>query len=382
MRIGVPREKKPGESRVGLTPEVVAALVARNHAVVVERDAGLAVGLTDDAYRAAGARIGDRAAEVFDVDLVVKVKELQAGEYGLPQRGAIVMGFQQFAVEPAYLDAALASGATFIACETIESATIASAPSELPVLAAMSRIAGTLAPQIGAAALMRGLLRATSIASPTPGAGILLGGVEGVAPATVVVIGAGASGGAAARTACAMGANVTVFASSQRRFDALLSSCGRSSCNAQITTAVFDADALRAMLPATHLLIGAVLIPGRTSPCLIDRSMIASMPAGAVFIGIGIDQRGIAETSRMSRIDDPFYVEEGVVHCCIPNLPALVPKSATQAYVAALTPYVTALADYGLAALERDAGLARGVQVHRGSIVDARLAADTRGFIK
>lgn len=382
MRIGVPREKKPGESRVGLTPEVVAALVARDHVVVIERDAGLAVGLTDDAYRAAGACIGDRTGEVFDVDLVVKVKELQAGEYALPQRGTIVMGFQQFAVEPAYLDAALASGATFIACETIASETIASATGELPVLAAMSRIAGTLAPQIGATALMRGLPRVASIASPTPGAGILLGGVEGVAPATVVVIGAGASGGAAARTACAMGANVTVFASSQRRFDALKSSCGRSTCSTQIATAVFDVDALRALLPATHLLIGAVLIPGRTSPRLIDRSMIASMPAGAVFIDIGIDQRGIAETSRMSRIDDPFYVEEGVVHCCIPNLPALVPKSATQAYVAALTPYVMALADYGLAALERDAGLARGVQVHRGSIVDAQLAADTLGFIE
>ena len=367
MRIGVPREKKPGESRVGLTPAVVAALVAHDHAVVVERDAGLAVGLTDDAYRAAGARIGEDPAGVFDVDLVVKVKELQTSEYALPQPGAIVLGFQQFAIEPAFLDAALASGATFIACETIASATIASATNELPVLAAMSRVAGTLAPQIGALALMRGLPHSAS------GAGILLGGVDGVAPATVVVIGAGASGGAAARAASAMGANVTVVAASTRRFDAL-----KASCAARIETAVFDAHALRALLPATHLLIGAVLIAGRTSPRLIDRAMIASMPAGAVFIDIGIDQRGIAETSRTSRIDDPFYVEEGVVHCCIPNLPALVPKSATEAYVAALEPYVIALAKHGLAALDHDAGLARGLQIHRGRIVDARLAEDCR----
>ncbi len=364
MRIGVPREKKAGEARVGLTPDAVAALNGRGHAIVVERDAGLAIGLTDDAYRAAGAGIVDDAAAVFEVDLVVKVKELQANEYALPRRGSIVLGFQQFAVEPAYLDAALACGATFIACETIESTS-----NDLPVLAAMSRIAGTLATQIGAMALMRGLPYAT----PRPSAGILLGGVEGVAPACVVVIGAGASGGAAARTAAAMGAHVTVFASSTRHFAAL-----KSSCKSPIETRVFDHDVLCALLPTTQLLIGAVLIPGRTSPRLIDRTMIAAMPAGAVFIDIGIDQRGIAETSRMSSIGDPFYVEEDVVHCCIPNLPALVPNSATQAYVEALEPYVIALADRGLAALTRDAGLARGLQVHQGRIVDARLTEDRR----
>ena len=369
MRIGVPHEKKPGESRVGLTPDLVAALVAHDHVVVVERDAGLAIGLTDDAYRAAGAGIVESAAEAFDVDLVVKVKELQPGEYALPCRGSIVLGFQQFAIEPAFLDAALASAASFIACETIASAT-----NELPVLAAMSRIAGTLAPQIGAMALMRGLLSPSSSAASKAGAGILLGGVQGTAPARVVVIGAGASGSAAARTAAALGANVTVFAASTRRFAAL-----KGSCDAHIETSVFDADALRGLLPATHLLIGAVLLPGRTSPCLIDRAMIASMPEGAVFIDIGIDQRGIAETSRMSRTDDPFYVEEGVVHCCVPNLPALVPKSATQAYVAALGPYVMALAEHGLQALDLDAGLARGLQVHQGRISDERLAKDAGG---
>ncbi|MGI9026315.1 MAG: NAD(P)-dependent oxidoreductase, partial [Burkholderiaceae bacterium] len=302
MRIGVPREKKPGEARVGLTPAVVAALVAHDHGVVVERDAGLAVGFNDDAYRAAGAGIVDDAATVFDVDLVVKVKELQASEYALPHRGSIVLGFQQFAVEPMYLEAARASGATFIGCETIESAKGAG-PNDLPVLTAMSRIAGALAPQIGAMALMRGLLHSPS-GMPLPrGAGILLGGADGTAAARVVVIGAGASGTAAARAAAAMGARVTVLAASARRFAAL-----EASCVGHIETAVFDDHTLRALLPTTHLLIGAVLIPGRTSPCLVDRAMIAAMPTGAVFIDIGIDQRGIAETSRMSRIDDPFYV--------------------------------------------------------------------------
>ena len=378
MRIGVPREKKAGEARVGLTPAAAAALVAHDHVIVVERDAGLAVGLTDDAYRAAGAGVVEDPAAVFDVDLVVKVKELQASEYALPRRGSIVLGFQQFAVEPAYLSAALASGATFIACETIASTTKnagtrESASDELPVLAAMSRIAGALAPQIGAMGLMRGVLPASSGTSLPQGAGILLGGGAGIAPARAIVIGAGASGSAAARGAAAMGANVTVLATSNRRFDALKASCLRP-----IRTAVFDADALRALLSTTHLLIGAVLVPGRTSPCLIDRAMLAAMPAGAVFIDIGIDQRGIAETSRMSRIDDPFYVEEGVLHCCIPNLPALVPRSATQAYVDALAPYVRALAENGLGALDLDAGFARGLQVHRGHIVDARLAEDAR----
>lgn len=361
MRIGVPRERKSGESRVGLPPDVVAGLVAQDHAVVVETGAGCAVGFGDDAYRAAGACIVDTEDEVFDAGLVVKVKELQPGEYALPRPGSIVLGFQQFAVEPALLAAALASGASFIACETIASAT-----GDLPVLAAMSRIAGTLAPQIGALALMRGMLAGT-----TTGAGILLGGIEGLAAARVVVIGAGASGGAAARTAAAMGARVSVFAASARRFEAL-----KASCPAPVATTLFDAGALRALLPNTDLLIGAVLVPGRTSPRLIDRDMIAAMPAGAVFIDIGIDQRGIAESSRMSRIDDPFYVEEGVVHCCIPNLPALVPVSATLAYVEALAPYVTALAGNGLDALALDAGLARGLQVHRGRIVDPRLAED------
>lgn len=378
MRIGVPRERKSGEARVGLTPGVVAELVAQDHVVVIETGAGRAVGFGDDAYRAAGAHVADAECDVFDVDLVVKVKELQPEEYALPRPGSIVLGFQQFAVEPALLDAALASGASFIACETIASST-----GDLPVLAAMSRIAGTLALQIGAMALMRGLLAGASTAasagvsagawtaSSTRGAGILLGGIEGIAAARVVVVGAGASGSAAARTAVAMGANVTVFAASTRRFGAL-----RASCSAPLETTVFDADALRALLPATHLLIGAVLIPGRTSPRLVDRAMIAKMPAGAVFIDIGIEQRGIADTSCMSRIDDPFYVEEGVTHCCIPNLPALVPVSATQAYVEALSPYVAALADHGLEALDLDAGLGRGLQVHRGRIVDPRLTDD------
>ena len=366
MRIGVPREKKPGEARVGLTPSLVASLVARNHEVQVECGAGLAVGFSDDTYRTVGARIVDDPAETFDADLVVKVKELQASEYALPRRGGIVIGFQHFAVEPAFLDAALASGASFIACETIASAT-----NVLPVLAAMSRIAGALAPQIGALALMRGLMRPAASAGQVRGAGILLGGLEGIAAAKVVIIGAGASGSAAARIASAMGADVTVFAASTRRFEAL-----RGSCAGRIDTAVFEADALRALLPTTHLLIGAVLVAGRTSPRLVDRAMIAAMPDGAAFVDIGIDQRGIAETSRMSRIDDPFYLEEGVVHCCIPNLPTLVPKSATQAYVEALAPYVIALAEHGLQALELDAGLARGLQVHRSRIVDERLASD------
>jgi alanine dehydrogenase len=372
MHIGVPKEIKPAEHRVALTPSVVARLIARGHLVDVEHDAGNASGFLDDRYRDAGANIVESAERIFAADLIVKVKELQPVEYDLPRRDAMFLCFQQFAVEPDYLNAALASGASFIACETLEAGASRDASvaiDRLPVLAAMSRIAGEIAVQIGAGLSRVGIAKErsrVSIAHVMRDSGDL----ESM---QVIVIGAGAAGSAAARAAAASGANVHVFAATDRRLAALRN----EPHGGNIETAIFDTDRLRALLPTTSLLIGAVLIPGRTSPQLLNRSMIASMPQGAAFIDIGIDQRGISETSRMTSIDAPFYLDEGVLHCCIPNLPALAPDRASAAYANAIEPYVTRLADGDQDALIDDPLITAGLQVHRGRIVDARLRADT-----
>ena len=201
----------------------------------------------------------------------------------------------------------------------------------------------------------------------------MLAGTADVPPGKVVVIGAGSAGGEAARIACGLGSRVTVFADSTRRFHAL-----RASCPGHLSCKTYEAEQLAEAIRDADLVIGAVLVAGRTSPTLITRAMLRTMRAGSVFIDIGIDQRGIAETSRPTSLDDPLYVEESVLHYAVPNIPALVPRSATLALARATLPYVTALADLGLAtALRRDAGLVRGLQIHRHAIVDARLAHDT-----
>jgi len=353
MRIGLPREIKAGEARVALRPPEIATLTGAGHDVVVERGAGLASGVDDAQYEAAGALLTGVHAAAFDAELVVKVKELQPVEYPLVRPGTILLGFQQFAVEPAYLDVALSSGATFIACETIESDDV-DAAHRLPILAAMSRVAGRMAVRLGAKGL-------------TGSEDADLDGTD------VIVIGAGAAGSAAALEAARRRARVGVFAASPRRFDALA-----RAANGPMAMGVFDAARLRALLPTTRLLIGAVLVAGRTSPRLLDRAMIASMPPGSVFVDVGIDQRGIAETSRMTSLGDPFFTVDGVIHCGVPNLPALEPRAASEAYAAAVLPHVVALAERGGDALAPGSGLSRGVQVRRGSIVDARLALDTR----
>ena len=371
MLVGIPVETKSGEARVGITPDGVRKLVEHGHAVRVQRSAGAGAGFADDFYAAAGATLVDRAGEAFEADLIIKVKELQAGEAELVPRGAIVFGFQQLALVPALLDAALASDASYIAYETVEDHA-----GGLPLLAPMSRIAGCLAAQIGAVALMRGAFpRGASDPRDCAlrGSGVLLAASGDAPPAKVVVIGAGAAGGEAARIARSLGAVVTVFAKSARRFDAL-----KARCAAPVCCEIIDVARLAALLPETDLVIGAVLTPGSTSPTLVTRAMLAAMRTGSVLVDIGIDQRGIAETSRPTTLADPMYVEEGVLHYAVPNLPALVPRSATLALTQATLPYALALADRGLAAaLADDAGLLRGLQLHRHAIVDARLARDT-----
>ena len=357
MRIGVPREVKDGEARVGIVPEGVARLVAAGHELVVERGAGRASGYADEAYAAAGARLFDDATAIYRAELVVKVKELQPQEWPLLSAGTTLFGFAQLSRDPALLDAVLRARIRYIAYETI-----ADAAGDLPLLAAMSRIAGRLAPLIAARLLM----------NDHGGSGVLLPGVGSVEPGRVVVLGAGNVGGEAAAVATGMGCDVTVFARSARRFGALQSRLSRP---AQMM--ICSPELLAPAVAQADVIIGAVLEPGRLSPRLLARSMVRSMRHGSVLVDVGIDQGGIAETSRMTQLSAPTYIDEGVIHYCVPNMPALVPRTATLALAGATLPYVRVMAARGIQqALDEDPGLRAGMQVSDGRITHAGLAAD------
>jgi len=343
MHIGLPREIKDAEHRVALTPEGAGALVKAGHAVVFEPGAGTGVGFADEAYARAGARPGD----AWECGLVVKVKELQPPEYRRPRRGQIVFGFQHFGPEPELLDAALASGASFIAYETV-----GQADGSLPILAPMSAIAGRLAVQVGAWCLQK----------QNGGSGVLLPGVVGVAPGKVVILGAGNVGSNALAVAHGIGAAVTVYARSERRISGLRSKYPGVRFE---TAAPAPADA--------DLVIAGVLSPGQMSPKLITRAMLRAMRPGSVLVDVGIDQGGIAETSRPTKLSAPTYVEEGVVHYCVPNMPAACARTASQALERAVLPFALKLA-----AGELDGKLRSGLQVRNGRVTHEQLARDTR----
>jgi alanine dehydrogenase len=340
MRIGIPREVKDGEFRVALTPRGVAAL----RDVVVEPGAGSSVGFSDAQYVAAGATLGD----AWQCDLVVKVKELQPAEYTKPRGAQTIFGFQHFAPDPELLHAALASGATFVAYETVGQRN-----GRLPILAPMSAIAGRLAVQVGAWCLQK----------HNGGSGVLLSGLEGVPPGKVTILGAGNVGSNALAVAHAIGATITVFARSERRFPELRRRFPAAQYRTGLDTAVVaDAD----------LIIGGVLTPGQLSPKLISRRLLGSMRPGSALVDVGIDQGGIAETSRPTTHSDPIYIAEGVVHYCVPNMPAACARTASLALEQAVLPYVQMLA-----ANRMDDDLATGVQVRAGKVVHAQLAKDT-----
>lgn len=357
MLVGVPREVKDGEFRVGLTPAAVRELVDAGHAVAVERGAGAGVGFADADYAGAGARIVATPAEAYAVDLAVKVKELYPQEFALLRPGLVTFCFQHFAPAPALLQACLDARVTAIAYETVGQS------SGLPILKPMSEIAGRLAIQVAMWALQKA----------NGGSGVLLQGTPSVAPGKVVVIGAGASGANAAQVAVGLGCRTVVFARSRRRLDAL-----EQQWPGRVTTHVYESQLLAREIADADVVVGAVLNPGQTSPTLITRAMLRAMRPGSVFVDIGIDQRGIAETSRPTSHSAPLFVEEGVLHYCVPNMPAAVARSATQALVAAALPYVKALCDKGFrAAIDADAALREGVQLVDGRVVHAHLARDT-----
>jgi alanine dehydrogenase len=342
MHIGLPREIKDGEFRVGLTPEGAGTLVRAGHAVTVEPGAGAQSGFADEEYARAGARVGDPWAG----DMVVKVKELQPSEQRKPRREQTIFCFQHFAPDVRLLEAALASGATYVAFETV-----GEADGSLPILKPMSNIAGRLAVQVGAWCLQK----------HQGGSGVLLPGVDGVPPGRVTIIGAGAVGSNALAVAHGMGASVRMFARSERRLAALR----RRYPDAQFSTAAPDiADA--------DLVIGAVLVPGSLSPKLVSRAMLRAMRRGSALVDVGIDQGGIAETSHPTKHSAPIFVEEGVVHYCVPNMPSACARTASLALEHAALPWVLELASGRISA-----ALRTGFQVRDGKVVHAQLARDT-----
>ena len=343
MRIGIPREIKDGEFRVALTPDGVRQLSR----IVIESNAGKGVGFSDEEYIAAGARLGNP----WDCELVVKVKELQEAEYRLPRRGQTVLGFQHFAPHPGLLDAALASGARFIAYETV-----GQDGGRLPILAPMSAIAGRLAVQAGAWCLQK----------QNGGSGVLLPGLEGVPAGRVVILGAGNVGSNALAVAHALGATITVFAKTARRFAALQARYPQVKFLAGTTE-------LETFVPDADLVIGGVLTPGQVSPKLLTRDMLGRMRRGSALVDVGIDQGGVAETSRPTSHSDPVYIEEGVVHYCVPNMPSACARTASLALERAILPFLKILSGSGL-----DDDLKGGVQVDAGRITHAQLARDTR----
>ncbi|MEO8741018.1 MAG: alanine dehydrogenase [Casimicrobiaceae bacterium] len=358
MRIGVPRERKDGERRVGLVPEGVAELARAGHDVAVEQGAGEHAGFADAAYAAAGAQIVRDTATIFQCELVVKVKEPQRAELALLVSGTTLCGFAQFGRDRAWLAAALAARIGYIAYETV-----ADTDGGLPLLAPMSRIAGALAP----------LIAANLLTNDRGGSGVLLPAIADAAPATVLVLGAGNVGATAAGVAARLGCRVTVLGRGERRLQALR----RLRCKDLVAVRCEPA-VLGAALIEADVVIGAVLEPGALSPKLISRAQLRTMRPGSVFIDVGIDQGGIAETSRMTSLWDPTYVEEGVVHYCVPNMPALVARTATLALTRATLPYVLALAGQGIdCALAMDPGLRAGLQVRAGRVTHRGLAADT-----
>jgi alanine dehydrogenase len=356
MHIGIPKEIKNHEYRVALTPDGVRDLSDAGHTVSVETGAGSAVGFSDDSYRAAGADIVATPAEAYAADLVVKVKEPQPIEVDALRSGQLLFCYLHLAAAPELARELMARGVTAIAYETV-----CKPNGSLPLLQPMSDIAGRLAPQMGALGLHKS----------HGGNGKLITGLPGVPPAHVVVIGAGVVGMSAARVAAGLGARVTLL---DRQADKLAQA--EALLGAQVETRFSTPQAIVDSLAQADIVIGAAQVPGRHAPRLISRELLSRMPSGSVLVDVAIDQGGIAETSRPTTHSNPFFVTEGIVHYCVTNMPGAVARTATDALTHATLPYVRVLATQGLAALDGDAGLKAGLQVHAGKITHAGLALD------
>jgi alanine dehydrogenase len=356
MRIGVPKEIKNNEYRIGLTPAGVTELAHAGHEVLVERGGGASIGFDDAAYGAAGARIAADAAEVFArSDMIVKVKEPQPEECRALRKGQVLFTYLHLAPDPRQAELLLASGATAIAYETVTGR-----DGGLPLLAPMSEVAGRMAVQAGC----------HSLEKAQGGSGTLLGGVPGVEPARVLVIGGGVVGTNAARMAMGLGADVTIVDRSITRLKELDTLFGGRMKTLYSTREAIERHALEA-----DLVIGAVLIPGASAPKLISADQVRRMKPGSVLVDVAIDQGGCFETSRPTTHEDPCYIVDGVVHYCVANMPGGVARTSTQALTNATLPYVMALAAKGpRLAMEEDRYLRDGLNVHAGHITHPAVA--------
>ena len=355
MRVGVPREIKVHEYRVGLTPGAVREYVAAGHNVIVETDAGGGIGATDEAYRKAGAVIAGTAAEIFKTcDMIVKVKEPQPREWTQLREGQILFTYLHLAPDPAQAKGLMESGCTAVAYETVTDA-----KGGLPLLAPMSEVAGRLSIEAAGSALKRS----------AGGRGLLLGGVPGVVPARVVVLGGGVVGTHAARMAAGLGAEVTILDRSiprLRELDELFGGRAR--------TRFSTIEAVEHEVFAADVVIGAVLVPGASAPKLVTREMLKSMQKGAVLVDVAIDQGGCFETSHATTHADPTYEVDGIIHYCVANMPGAVPLTSSHALNNATLPFGLALANLGFAAVTQNPHLRAGLNVHRGRITNKAVA--------
>jgi len=356
MRIGVPKEIKPQENRVGLVPASVRELTARGHGVLVEAGAAAGIGVADEEYRAAGAAVVDTAAEVFAAaDMIVKVKEPQPQECRMLREDQVLFTFLHLAPDPVQARGLMDSGCVAIAYETVTDAR-----GGLPLLAPMSEVAGRMSVQVGA----RFLEKAQG------GIGMLLGPVTGVEPAEVAILGGGVSGTAAAEVAVGMGARVTVLEKSLDRLVAL-----RARFGDRLTGVYSTAETVERYVAAADLIVGAVLLPGAAAPKLVSREILEAKRPGSVMVDIAIDQGGCFETSRPTTHAEPVYTVDGVVHYCVTNMPGAVPRTSTYALNYAVLPFVLRLADKGWRrALAEDAHLRSGLNVLHGRIAHTAVA--------
>lgn len=355
MKVGVVREIKPDERRVALTPTGADALVRDGHDVLVERGAGQGSGYEDADYEAVGARIVDVDEAWGAAALVVKVKEPVASEYGRLREELLLFAYLHLAADRPLTDALLDARTTAIAFETVETD-----DGRLPLLAPMSAVAGRLASQAGAQFLC----------APAGGSGTLLGPVSGVPPARVVVVGGGVVGTNAAQVALGLGAHVTLLDLSVPRLDYLA-----DVLHGNVELAMANPLDVDRAVAGADLVIGAVLVPGARAPHVVTRSALAGMRPGGVVCDVSIDQGGCVETSRPTTHRDPVFVEEGIVHYCVTNMPGAVPRTSTRALANVTLPYVRALATHGREALDHGATLARGLNVADGRIVHEGVAA-------
>ena len=361
MIIGVPKEIKDHEYRVSVTPDGVQALRQAGHEVLVEPTAGLGSGYSDDHYRRAGAKLASSKEALFrEAGLIVKVKEPQLSETRLFRSGQVLFTYLHLASSAELTKALLEAGITAIAYETIQAK-----DGTLPMLKPMSEIAGRMSVQVGAR-----YLEVTQ-----GGRGLLLGGVPGVEPAKVVILGAGTVGSSATRIAVGMGAHVTVVnvdIEQLRRLDDLY--------RGRIVTRASTPAAIEENVVTADLLIGAVLVPGARAPKLVSRALVGKMKPGSVIVDVAVDQGGCVETSRPTTHSDPIYLVEDVLHYCVANMPGIVPRTSTQALTNATLPYLLTLASLGVdAGVRADAGLAKGVNLSQGKVT-CRGVAEAHGL--